>query len=102
MTTKETGRRDSYCPIAELELDSSDRSFSARKRGSGIVPEHLRLAALIPKTLGFNRDIGLEIHGEAGAIREIDLKVGAIAPILKDGAQADDLSFEFFAFNHRV
>lgn len=62
--------------------------------------EHLRSPALIPKTLGFNGDIGLEAYSEAGAVREIDLKVGAIAPIFKDGAQLDDLSCEFFAFNH--
>ena len=72
----------------------------ARNSGSGVIVKHLRLPGVNPEALGFNGDIGFKADGETGAIGEIDLNVGAIAAIFKDGALVNDFSGEFFAFNH--
>jgi hypothetical protein len=73
---------------------------TAQNGRHGVVLEDLRLSAFIPNALCLNGDIGFQADGEAGAIGEIDLKIGAIATIFKDGAQANDFSGQFFAFNH--
>ena len=73
---------------------------SAQNGRRGVVLEHLRVSAFIPNALCLDGDIGSQADGEAGAIGEIDLKVGAIATILKDSALVNDFPGEFFAFNH--
>jgi hypothetical protein len=77
-----------------------DENGFARNNWSGVILKHLWLSAFIPEAVGFNGDIGFETDGEAGAIGEIYLKLGAIAAVFKYGAQTNGLPGEFFAFNH--
>ncbi len=87
-------------PRASLKESITQSGASARDGKSGVVLKHLRLAAFIPDALGFQGNIGFQTDCKASAIGEIHLEVWAITAILEDGANANDLSSEFFAFNH--
>lgn len=63
-----------------------EENGSMRNSGSGVILKHLWLSAFIPNALCLNEDLGFQADGEARAIGEIDLKIGAITTIFKDGA----------------
>jgi hypothetical protein len=76
-------------------------SGSLKRNGrTAVIPENVRLSALILRIGGFNRDRGLEARGKSSAIGKLNLDVRTIMAVFKDGEDANDFAGEFFAFDH--
>ncbi len=76
-------------------------SESLERNGrTAVVPEYVRLSALVLRIGGFYRDGVLETCRKPSAIGKLNLDVWAIMAVLEDGEEANDFAGKFLAFDN--